>query len=207
MDYEKKYKKALDRAKRLHSEPTGGTERIICEQIFPELAESEDEKIRKELIEHIKANSATGFVLFQKFSPDDVIAWLENRGEPSIKWNKNTEGNKPQINRSVLMKTIYGIAEGEWKGEHWLQYRWSGSLKDSDVLSWIELSNLEKQGEQILANSAKTCKDEKKPAEWSEEDEKVVANLVDYFKIDDALQYTEKQVVEWLKSLKQRIGG
>ena len=31
---------------------------------------------------------------------------------------------------------------------------------------------LEKQGEQILANSAKTCKDEQKTA-WSEEDERI----------------------------------
>ena len=40
---------------------------------------------------------------------------------------------------------------------------------------------------------------------WSEEDEKMLVNLIDYFKIDDALQYTEKQVIEWLKSLKERI--
>ena len=43
--------------------------------------ESEDEKIRKELIEHIKANCETGFILFQKFSPDDILAWLEKQGE------------------------------------------------------------------------------------------------------------------------------
>ena len=46
-----------------------------------------------------------------------------------------------------------------------------------------------------------------KPAEWSEEDEKMLVNLIDYFKIDDALQYAEKQVIDWLKSLKERIGG
>jgi hypothetical protein len=76
------------------------------------------------------------------------IAWLEKQGDSPIKWNKNTGGNKPQVNHSVLMKTTQGIAEGEWKGEYWEQYRWSGSVKDSDVLSWMELSDLEKQGEQ-----------------------------------------------------------
>ena len=40
---------------------------------------NEDEKIRKELIEHIKANQGADYVLFQKFSPDDVIAWLNKQ--------------------------------------------------------------------------------------------------------------------------------
>lgn len=66
---------------------------------------------------------------------------LEKQGYSPIKWNKNTEGNKPQVNHSVLMKTTYGIAEGEWDGECWLQYRWSSRMRDNDVLSWIELSD------------------------------------------------------------------
>lgn len=37
---------------------------------------------------------------------------------------------------------------------------------------------------------------------WSEEDEKILNNLIDYIKVDDALQYSEKQVVDWLKSLR-----
>ena len=32
--------------------------------------------------------------------------------------------------------------------EEWCQYRWSSRLKDSDVLFWIELSDIEKQIEQ-----------------------------------------------------------
>ena len=78
-----------------------------------------------------------------------IIEVLERKAEQSIKWNKNTEGNKPQKNHSVLIKTTHGISEGEWNGgKHWIQYRWSGSIKDSDVLFWIELSDIEKQGEQ-----------------------------------------------------------
>lgn len=45
----RRYDEAIERAKRLHSEPTGGTERIVCEQIFPELRESEDEKMMNQL--------------------------------------------------------------------------------------------------------------------------------------------------------------
>lgn len=38
----KAYDEAIERAKRLHSEPTGGTERIVCEQIFPALKENKE---------------------------------------------------------------------------------------------------------------------------------------------------------------------
>lgn len=53
--------------------------------------DEKDERIRKALIEHIKSNCETGFLLFQKCSPDDVIAWLEkqdvnaNKVEPKFK--------------------------------------------------------------------------------------------------------------------------
>ena len=82
---------------------------------------------------------------------------IEKQGEQSIKWNKNTEGNKPQKNHPVLIKTTHGIAEGEWNGgEHWIQYRWLSSIKDSDVLFWIELSDIEEQGEQKPVNTVKS---------------------------------------------------
>ena len=46
------------------------------------------------------------------------------------------------------------------------------------------------------------CENKQKPAEWSEEDENILNNLIDYFKVDDVLQYPAKQVENWLKSLK-----
>ena len=72
----KAYDEALEKAKKLYEK---GTITESIGYIFPELEKSEDEKIRKELIEHIKANKWADYVLFQKFSPDDVIAWLEKQ--------------------------------------------------------------------------------------------------------------------------------
>lgn len=71
--------------------------------------------------------------------------WLEKQSDGSNKWNRNTDSNKPTINHSVLMKTTHGIAEGEWQGGQWLQYRWSAYLKDDEILYWIEPHDLEKQ--------------------------------------------------------------
>lgn len=62
----------------------------------------------------------------------------------SFIWNDNRNSNtkKPVINHSVLIASTHGVFEGEWTGKHWIQYRWSCKIDDSDVLYWTELSNL-----------------------------------------------------------------
>lgn len=80
MNYEERYNKALERARKLHSEPTGGTERIVCEQIFPELVESTDERIKREIIEHLRQDIELEQIL-SKERGSDWIAWLEKQGE------------------------------------------------------------------------------------------------------------------------------
>lgn len=152
MDYEKEYKKKLDDARYWYNVSEGDIPAVL-EEIFPELRESEDERIRKELIEHIKANCETGFVLFQKFSPDDVIAWLEKQGEQKFAdkvEQKFHEGdwiisnNKKYIYQVVEVKRgIYvvrdnadnheyhiGIEECEKSGRLWTIQ----DAKDDDVL-------------------------------------------------------------------------
>lgn len=151
MNYERKYKEALERAKRLHSEPTGETERIICEQIFPELIESADERIRKAIIEHLRQDIELGQILSEEVG-SDWIAWLE------------------------------------------------------------------KQGEQNLANSAKTCKNDEEI--WSEEDERLCRCLIkDQKKALDEVRndkYGHSEIISdlkemyneriaWLKSLKEKL--
>ena len=113
----------------------------VIDIIVPELKKSEDERIRKQLIEHTK--------------------WSYDEQEIS-----------------------------EEEKERWI--------------SWLE-----KQGEQILANSAKTCKDGQKPA-WSEKDEEYfddIARTLRSFVItggSEAKRYTEEEI-NWLKSLKDRV--
>ena len=62
MNYEKKYNEALERVKheyQTHKSFKGFREMLA--HIFPELKESADEKIRKELIEHCK-NQAKPYI-------------------------------------------------------------------------------------------------------------------------------------------------
>ena len=80
MDYKKEYEQAIERAKGIYNEtivPTP-TAKGTCEYIFPELKESEDESIRKELIQYLKdyPNLPNG-----NYSRSDFSAWLEKQDE------------------------------------------------------------------------------------------------------------------------------
>ena len=68
MDYEKKYKEAIERAKQFSEKPYLEDSKGIVEYIFPELQESEDERIRKSLIDMLK-NDEKCYL--------KEIAWLE----------------------------------------------------------------------------------------------------------------------------------
>ena len=86
MDYEKKYKEALEKAKDykndiIHHELEIGEN--IMDYIFPELAESENKKIRKALIELVKYAKRNCFELLHKpfniVSMDAMLTWLEKQ--------------------------------------------------------------------------------------------------------------------------------
>ena len=148
MDFEQKYKEALERAKRLHGEPTGGTERIVCEQIFPELKESEDERIREELIEHIKANKSADYVLFKRFSIytsdkkkcDQFIAWLEKHKEENMgndgKISLNPYMGKEEFKKLVESNIINtSITWHDTIDQLWELYR--KRLDPDTVVEWL----------------------------------------------------------------------
>ena len=79
MDYEKKYKDALERARLSRLQLLDiGEEATEIEYIFPELKESEDEKIRKEI-----RNFIWGYPN-KLIERDKWLAWLEKQGEYHI---------------------------------------------------------------------------------------------------------------------------
>ena len=88
MDYEKLYKDALERAKKALK--TCGS--LDCEaarlilKLFPELCESKDERIRKELIEFIQWSEDRGMTrhdFHQAKRPLEWITWLEKQKDAS----------------------------------------------------------------------------------------------------------------------------
>jgi hypothetical protein len=86
MDYEQRYKEALEKIRKglqplSDGAKISGVTRAFLEEVFPELKESEDEKIRKWLIAQLELKSDVN-------NPHDLelmilksIAWLEKQGE------------------------------------------------------------------------------------------------------------------------------
>lgn len=74
MDYEEKYKSALKWMQSLYSGLHGVTKED-ADKYFPELKESEDEKMRKSIIYALQNG---GFYSSDK--TDEAIAWLEKQG-------------------------------------------------------------------------------------------------------------------------------
>ena len=149
------YDEALERAKFYHGNCPSEPERKKLEEMFPQLRESEDERIRKEMIAYFAHRADVTEFIDEGEDCKRWISYLEKQKEqkpidyPYLPgWRKNRDNNKPELKRSVLMLTTHGVAEGEWLGEKWCQYRWSCELKDGEVLYWIHLSDLERLGKE-----------------------------------------------------------
>lgn len=83
--YEKKYKETLERANIIYTgkykpEIAAWTKKSL-EAIFPELQESEDERIRQKFIKLVKMSSEVGGFALHKWEADEMLIWLEKQGE------------------------------------------------------------------------------------------------------------------------------
>lgn len=80
MDYEQKYKEAFSKAKKLYEK---GTITESLNYVFPELAESEDERIRKAILSGLKyLETELGWDAVGDIDILDAYAWLEKQSKP-----------------------------------------------------------------------------------------------------------------------------
>ena len=78
MDYEKKYNELVGKMKKAYLYTQTDSTKAVLEDIMPELKESEDERIRKEIIKETKGSEVR---LFETVTNDEFIAWLEKQAE------------------------------------------------------------------------------------------------------------------------------
>jgi len=76
----KRYEEALERARKLQENSNGMILKKWLWHVFPELKESEDERIRGAIIDHLKDNNLT-----------EWATWLEKQGEKSQYWKPSEE--------------------------------------------------------------------------------------------------------------------
>jgi len=132
----------------------------VIEEIrnFP-IDESEDEKIRKAIIEFFELqDDNTTYSLIPK---KDILAWLEKQGEHANFLNKIQIGDNVTRNQDGVL---------------------------------VNLSQLDRVAK-------KDEKYEQKPA-WSEEDERIVDNCIEYIKASCLDANDLYECIDWLKSLR-----
>lgn len=83
MDYEKAYKEALERAKSIHSFSSDLAEIKRMEQLFPELAETEEKRIRQNCIHFLELQKSHHAATFEI---EECIDWLEKQGNNTYSW-------------------------------------------------------------------------------------------------------------------------
>lgn len=98
----KRYDEAIKRAKEMYAKFEGMKQGDILEDVFPELKESEDEKIRKKLIAYFvryKEQAICGVKTFYGIPSDKILAWLEKQGEQKSSWS---EEDISKIDRLIM---------------------------------------------------------------------------------------------------------
>ena len=92
MDNEKKYNELVGKIKKAYLYTQTDSMKAVLEDILPELKESEDERIRKEIISALKYANHKGVY-------DKHLAWLEKQGQETMKvsiwkhWKDGIAGN------------------------------------------------------------------------------------------------------------------
>ena len=171
MNYEQKYKQALKRAKHIYQFSSDLAEIKRMEEIFPELKESEDERIREAIKYGIKyLETEIGWDFVNNVDILDIYAWLEKQGEQ----------------KSVTIdidKMVDDYANNNERGNEEF-----GKPVNCMIRAYRQGLN-DAVGEVVLKSS------------WSEEDERMLNQT-----LKTAYAYGTTKMIDWLKSLKQRMG-
>ena len=90
MNYEKEYKKLKADIEKAYLFAQTDSTKAVLEHILPELCESENEKMRKELLAWLKDKQTNPSIGFSSIKMEQWIAWLEKQGQKSA-WTENDD--------------------------------------------------------------------------------------------------------------------
>ena len=221
MDYREKYETAIKQAKE-ELKACGDLDCDAARQIFrffPELKESEDERIRKwliEMVEELREANPTNTEYNGRCS--DAIAWLEKHGKNSMgiseatkqeledNLNKALEKETPESCNEFLdeQKPADKVEPSIFKDrllELFQIFRWRCKdhiLTNGEILEYVDAHIQELIGTM------------QKPAAWSEEDESRITVICTYLQDYARLSGSESRTIrineycDWLKSHKER---
>lgn len=215
MDYEKAYKEAIERARNvLNNKATDrepGTR--IPEYIFPELAESKDERIRKTTVAFLKDLAKHGYE-----NAVECIDWLEKQGE-----QKSASDTTYKAKAGDSLNVVNGkpfdyehatITQKDFASVNYTGEEVVNAVKNTSILDMVDLAGSDNDKSVTLTvTGGADYKISVKPNEkavWSKEDEEMANDLIEGCISSEKayhLTHTSKEIADWLKSLKDRMKG
>ena len=232
-----KYEEALERARKYYKETTNSVYNYkdMLEQIFPDIEESEDKKIKEEIVNYFQCQSRDEPC--RKHIHDKWIAWLEKQGEQKTAWSEEDEEmcqetidwfekkcfpyaleNENPARESIkwlksLKNRVLPQPKQEWSEEEQVSEEFINALGTmlNDGLPdryLVSEERIKKSAELLFSIARKQLKNEMQ--EWSEEDEKIALSIEQVMNCASLLNIVPEKVDKirtWLKFLKQRIGG
>lgn len=203
IDYKEKYEKAVQAAMLAKQDTESAVTVQTLEAIFPELAESEDEKIKKELIGFLKEEEAKANITSKRSETlCKYIAWLEKQGkkdEEILILKDQIESLHAAIK---AIKETYKIElekQGEQKSVEWSD-KDEGELREIiEILTQRPFIGTYFLNKHIAWLNSLKDRVQPQQQEWGEEDELQMQGIIDLL---PGLTIRHN----WLKSLKDRVG-
>ena len=225
--YKEKYEQAIERLKQWDREhPCAGY--VLSDRdkfIFPELAESEDENIKKRIT--LCLEECVHSDVIRDYEKDECIAWLEKQGqvkESTISQHENRtceeNGNSLTYEDERIRKEIINYFQCQNEEEPTrkeIHNKWIAWLENIPVT----IDHEKREGFHLGYRACLERQGEQKPEEnkgniggishnWSEEDERNLQGVIDEIEANknqapDCDLATYDRFLSWLKSLKGRV--
>ena len=106
MNYEEKYKRAFEKAKKLYGKYCINN---VLEDLFPELRECKDERIRKGLIKTISSLLDNTILYHTDITKEEALAWLEKQGEKT-----HAKLGQSEVTKTSDQELEPKFHKGEW---------------------------------------------------------------------------------------------
>ena len=210
------YDIALDKIKMLLG--TGSScSREELEYVFPELKESEGEKIRKKIIKLVKEHS----VNHERCQMEN---WLENQGEHAKFIDSIQVGDKVTRNKDGVLVNLSQLnrvaKKDEKQGEQTSNFKVGDTVKRPNSNVTYKVTNIDNYGFQLdgghwfkLDRKSEFELVEQKPAKWNKNDKVLLDETLHFIRefqqsdrcINEGDMQNSVTCENWLKSLKDRV--
>lgn len=146
----------------------GQVSQEVAEKYFPELKESKDEKIRKDVISFVEQAIDAGYGIISKERKEEWINWLEKKGE-----NQKLDGTFVNVDdvREDFMQQVYSILDADATNDR--------ANLIIDAFDSLPTLGREKQGEQMSVDKIES---KFKVGDWvvyGDEDVDLITGLCD----------------------------